>query len=74
MEKNMNRKQLAYKVIAVEEHFMHTALTNHFGGSGHQPEKIKSRLYDFLGIRIDEMDAAGINCRYCRISLQAANG
>ena len=49
------------KVIAIEEHFMHTPLTDHFNSSGHQPEKIRSRLYDFMEIRIEEMDAARID-------------
>ena len=46
------------KIIAVEEHFMHSSLTDHFNEIGHHPEKIKSRLYDFTSIRIDEMDQA----------------
>lgn len=49
-----------FRAIAVEEHFMHPALTDHFGGAAHQPDHIKAKLYDFAGIRIDEMDAAGI--------------
>jgi predicted TIM-barrel fold metal-dependent hydrolase len=61
MENNMLRKRLPYKVIAVEEHFMHPTLTEHFGSAIHQPEKIKSRLFDFAGIRIEEMDAAGVD-------------
>ena len=48
------------RVIAIEEHFMHAALTNHFP-AGHQPEHIRARLFDFAGVRIDEMDAAGID-------------
>ena len=40
---------------------MHTTLTEHFGGGGHQSEKIQSRLYDYAEIRIEEMNAAGIN-------------
>ena len=49
------------KIIAVEEHFMHKPLTDHFNSKGHQPEKIRSRLYDFMEIRIEEMDAARID-------------
>ena len=48
-------------IIAIEEHFMHPSLTDHFANRGHQPEKIKSRLYDFTKIRIQEMDEAGIS-------------
>ena len=48
-------------IIAIEEHFMHPSLTDHFADRGHQPEKIKSRLYDFTKIRIQEMDEAGIS-------------
>lgn len=48
------------KVIAIEEHFMHSALTDHFP-AGHQPEKIRARLFDYAGIRIEEMDASGID-------------
>ena len=40
---------------------MHTALTDHFGAAAHQPERIKAKLFDYAGIRIDEMDAAGID-------------
>ena len=49
-----------FRAIAVEEHFMHPALTDHFGGAAHQPDHIKAKLYDFAGIRVEEMDAAGI--------------
>jgi len=48
------------KIIAIEEHFMHAALTEHFP-SGHQPEKIRDRLFDYASVRIEEMDAAGID-------------
>ena len=54
-------KQVKNKIIAVEEHFMHAPLTDYFNNGGHQPEKIKSRLYDFTSIRIEEMDQAGID-------------
>ena len=50
------------EVIAVEEHFMHAALTEHFAPAAHQqPKPLLARLYDFAGIRIDEMDEAGID-------------
>ncbi len=39
---------------------MHPALSDHFGVA-HQPAKISNRLYDYAGIRIEEMDAAGID-------------
>ncbi|MDG2406496.1 MAG: amidohydrolase family protein [Paracoccaceae bacterium] len=61
MRKNPISTKLAHKVIAVEEHFMHSSLTKHFGGGGHRSEKIQSRLYDYVGVRIEEMDAAGID-------------
>lgn len=38
---------------------MHPALSDHFG-AGHQPPRITERLYDYAGLRIAEMDAAGI--------------
>jgi len=41
---------------------MHPTLTDHFNpGALHQSDDIKERLYDFTGIRIAEMDAAGID-------------
>ena len=36
------------KIIAIEEHFMHKPLTDHFNSKGHQPEKIRSRLFMIL--------------------------
>jgi predicted TIM-barrel fold metal-dependent hydrolase len=48
-------------IIALEEHFMHPALAQHLGPAVEAPPNIKSRLYDFAGIRIEEMDAAGID-------------
>lgn len=51
----------ARKVIAVEEHFMHPSLSDHFGGAAHQPPRLLKRLYDYAEIRIREMDAAGID-------------
>ena len=61
MQEDSKPTEFVHKVIAVEEHFMHTTLTEHFGGGGHQSEKIQSRLYDYAEIRIEEMNAAGIN-------------
>lgn len=49
------------RIIAIEEHFMHPTLTDHFGAAAHQPDRLKARLYDFTGLRIEEMDAAGID-------------
>lgn len=52
------------RIIAVEEHFMHDALVDHFPpGAKHQPERIRARLFDMAGIRMEEMDAAGIDCQ-----------
>lgn len=48
-------------IIALEEHFMHPALSEHFGLAADPPSSVKTRLYDFTGIRIEEMDAAGID-------------
>lgn len=48
-------------IIAVEEHFMHETLTRHFGPAANAPAHISERLYDFVGIRLQEMDAAGID-------------
>lgn len=61
MQEDSKPTEFVHKVIAVEEHFMHTTLTEHFGGGGHQSVKIQSRLYDYAEIRIEEMNAAGIN-------------
>ena len=47
--------------IAVEEHFMHAALADHFGSKMHHPKRISERLYDFADIRIQEMDGAGVD-------------
>lgn len=49
------------KIIAVEEHFMHSTLANHLGHDAKQPTNIRDRLFDFTGIRISEMDSAGID-------------
>lgn len=49
-------------IIAIEEHFMHDALVDHFPpGARHQPEHIRERLFDISGIRIEEMNEAGID-------------
>ena len=40
---------------------MHPALANHLGHAAKQPKSIRDRLFDFTGIRISEMDAAGID-------------
>lgn len=49
-------------VIAIEEHFMHPSLSAHFPpGALAQPPSIGDRLFDFMGVRIEEMDAAGID-------------
>jgi predicted TIM-barrel fold metal-dependent hydrolase len=49
-------------VIAIEEHFMHPTLSDHFppGAMAH-PDAIRDRLFDFMDIRIREMDAAGVD-------------
>lgn len=50
------------RVIAVEEHFMHEALSRHLGHIvASQPQDTRDRLFDFFGTRIAEMDAAGID-------------
>jgi predicted TIM-barrel fold metal-dependent hydrolase len=52
----------AAPVIAIEEHFMHESLTAHFPPAAKaQPPAISDRLYDLTGVRIREMDAAGID-------------
>jgi predicted TIM-barrel fold metal-dependent hydrolase len=52
----------AERVIAVEEHFMQEALSRHLGHIvADQSPAIRDRLFDFFGIRIAEMDAAGID-------------
>jgi len=50
------------EIIAIEEHFMDHDLAKHFGHAAADPASpIGKRLYDFLDIRIQEMDAAGID-------------
>ncbi|WP_346896719.1 amidohydrolase family protein [uncultured Roseibium sp.] len=48
-------------IIALEEHFMHPTLAGYLGPAADPPSAIRDRLYDFAGIRIQEMDAAGID-------------
>lgn len=51
-----------HRIIAVEEHFMHEALVDHFPpGAKHQPERIRARLFDMAKVRFEEMDTAGID-------------
>ena len=57
----MTNNQATPRIIAVEEHFLHPALTDHFAAPLHQPPHIADRLHDFTGIRIAEMDAAGVD-------------
>lgn len=50
------------EIIAIEEHFMDHDLAKHFGHAAADPASpVGKRLYDFLDIRIQEMDAAGID-------------
>jgi predicted TIM-barrel fold metal-dependent hydrolase len=49
-------------VIALEEHFMHSSLSDHFPAAAlAHPASICDRLFDLMGIRIQEMDEAGID-------------
>jgi predicted TIM-barrel fold metal-dependent hydrolase len=49
-------------VIALEEHFMHRSLSDYFPAAAlAHPASISDRLFDVLGIRILEMDEAGID-------------
>jgi hypothetical protein len=51
-----------HQIIAIEEHFMDQSLSQYFGHAAADPESpIGLRLYDFLDIRLREMDAAGID-------------
>ena len=51
-----------HQIIAIEEHFMDRDLAKHFGHAAADPASpIGERLYDFLDIRIREMDAAGVD-------------
>ncbi len=49
------------RIIAVEEHFMHPALSDHFGAAARHPPEISKRLYDYAELRVEEMDAAEID-------------
>lgn len=49
------------KIIAVEEHFWSRDFAAHFLGNFDRPPKIMQRLEDFTTLRIEEMDAAGID-------------
>jgi predicted TIM-barrel fold metal-dependent hydrolase len=58
----MSSPALPSPVIAIEEHFMHESLSALFPPAAmHQPPAISDRLFDLMGIRITEMDAAGID-------------
>lgn len=56
----MDKRDRLPAVIAVEEHFMHDTLARHLGPATNAPAHIKERLFDFIGIRLQEMDTAGI--------------
>lgn len=50
------------RVIATEEHFMHEALSRHLGHIvANTAPTTRDRLFDFFGVRLAEMDAAGIH-------------
>lgn len=50
------------QVIAIEEHYMDAELARHFaGGDAHRPAQVATRIDDMTGIRIKEMDEAGID-------------
>ncbi|KPP83918.1 MAG: 2,3-dihydroxybenzoate decarboxylase [Rhodobacteraceae bacterium HLUCCA08] len=57
----MSADAQAPKVIAIEEHFMHPALADHFGKAAHGPGPISDRLFDYTDLRLREMDAAGVD-------------
>lgn len=57
----MSRQANEFAVVAVEEHFMHETLARNLGAAANAPEHIRRRLYDFADIRLQEMDAAGID-------------
>jgi 2,3-dihydroxybenzoate decarboxylase len=49
-------------VIAIEEHYWDAELAKTYvGGEAGRPGEQSERLYDFAGIRIDEMDQVGID-------------
>ncbi|WP_299808304.1 amidohydrolase family protein [uncultured Roseibium sp.] len=49
------------EIIAIEEHFMHEALARHLGSAADPASPLGRKLYDFAGVRLEEMDAAGID-------------
>jgi len=54
-------KDAIYPIIAIEEHYRDAELATHFQGVESSPMGIiESRLRDFGGDRIRDMDAAGI--------------
>ncbi len=57
----MRAKRNGPGIVALEEHFMHPTLAGYLGPEANPPSNIRDRLYDFAGIRIEEMDAAGID-------------
>ncbi len=40
---------------------MHPALVDHFGAAAEGPARITDRLFDYTGLRLQDMDAAGID-------------
>ena len=49
-------------VIAIEEHYWDAELMKQIGGPGFGSDPdLEKRLYDFTGIRLQEMDAAGVD-------------
>ncbi|WP_170107074.1 amidohydrolase family protein [Roseibium marinum] len=49
------------EIIAIEEHFMHDALARHLASAADPASALGRKLFDFAGVRIEEMDAAGID-------------
>ncbi len=49
------------EIVAVEEHFVHAALARHLAAAPRRHSPLGDRLRDFAGIRIEEMDEAGID-------------
>ncbi|WP_164730561.1 amidohydrolase family protein [Pelagibacterium montanilacus] len=47
-------------IVAVEEHFWSREFAAHFLGNFDRPPRIMQRLEDFMTLRLEEMDAAGI--------------
>jgi predicted TIM-barrel fold metal-dependent hydrolase len=53
---------MPHRIIAIEEHFLDAELVAHFGAAAvEQSQAIRDRLFDFLDLRLREMDAAGID-------------